>query len=815
MRQAAGPVSTALGRLFLVLETKRKTDRRTLDLLEYDRLLEILAGMTKSEPGRDYCLELRPELQAAEIQESWRLIEQARGLDNVEGPPPLEGLVDIQPLLDRLAAEGLTLRPLELLAVHGVVRASRLVRSYLRRRPETAPGLSELAEGLPVYRELEEALGRSIGPEGEVLDEASPELARVRRELSGLRGAVQSKLTQLMRRKEVSGALQDDLITRRAGRYVIPVQASRRREVPGLVHDYSSSGATAYVEPLDMVEDNNKLNLLRRREKQEVERVLARLSAMAASASENLDPAQDLLARIDGIFAQAEFSRRQRALAPFFEEDGRLELRSARHPLLSARLAEIGEKAAPLDIRLERDKRLLVISGINAGGKTVALKTLGLLALMTLTGLHLPVEEGSTVRMFDRVMASMGDEQDLQSDLSTFSGHVRRLGGILSSATDRSLVLLDELGTGTDPAEGAALALAVLDELRDKGAWVLTATHYHLLKAWGRLTDGAENAAVRTDTDGRPMYGLEYGAPGFSAGLAMARGLGLDSELVARAEGYLDEGQRQTLDLMQKLEEERAALAQTEAEAAGLREELALALVRSKAEEKERAAHFEKRLADLQKEVNQAVRRAEREFNRIKRDFKASSEEKGRQSARRQAELSGRQRETVRELRAVLPMRYDSGPPLGSVNPGDRVSVAGLGREGRVVSLGRKNDEVEVDLGGMKVWVKPSDLVRPGPTAPRKRPPVRVTLPSVPVEAASEVNLLGLTVDEALPEVEKLLDQALLGGLKYFTIIHGIGTGRLRQAVRGYLTSDRRVKEFRAGEPRDGGEGVTLVELKD
>ncbi|MEW5725222.1 MAG: Smr/MutS family protein [Thermodesulfobacteriota bacterium] len=780
-------------------------DEHTLNLLEYGRLLELLAAQARSEPGAAYCRGLSPDLDFEAVRRNWRLVDEARAVLGLEGYPPLEDLPRVDRILGRLGAEGMVLRPLELLALFKVARTSRLVRSFIKKHGQTAPELAALAE-LPVFKEFEQAGEVSLGPEGEVLDSASPELARVRREFSGLRGTIQDRLTGFMRQPGAKSALQDEIITTRGGRYVIPVKTSQTREVPGLVHDYSSSGQTAYVEPLEMVEDNNRLNFLRRQEKREVERVLARLSSLAAASAGLISQAADLLARIDAVFAMAALSRRQRGLAPELALAGGVDLRQARHPLLETRLAGTDQPVVPVDLRLPEDERTLVISGVNAGGKTVALKTLGLLVLMARTGLHLPVAEGSRLVFFDRVLAVIGDEQDLETDLSTFSGHVRRLSWILERAGEKSLVLLDELGTGTDPVEGAALALAVLDELTGRRTWVVTATHYHLLKNWARLTHGAANASVRTDEKGRPSYGLTYGAVGFSSGLAMARELGLDREIVARAERYLDEGQKKTLDLMQRLEEERVALARSRAEHETLVQELSAAAARSTLAEKKRADKFNREMRDLTDKVHQALHQAEREFKDLKRRFKAPDRSPVK-------ELAVRFKEIKSELRESLPARVRTAEPLDEVRPGDRVLVVTLGRTGRVRAVNPARAKAEVDLDGCMVQAPLSDLARPGPEDLKKERG-RVNLP-VFTAPPRELNLLGLTVEEALPEVEKSLDQAQLGGLKNLAIIHGVGTGRLREAVREYLSGSSLVKDFHPGERRLGGEGVTLVELMD
>jgi DNA mismatch repair protein MutS2 len=776
-------------------------DQHTLNILEYKRLLGILSDLAASGPGAEYCLNLTPSLSMSEAEENWRLLDEAKEVLGISGRPPLDDLVEVWGLVSRLDVEGVVLRPLELLDIKRVVRASRLVRNHILAQEKRL--LWELCEPLPVFIELERACERAISPEGEVLDTASETLARVRRELSTLRGAIQTKMTDLMRRKEVRGFLQDEIITHRGERYVIPVRSSSQRNVPGLVHDYSSSGSTAFVEPLEMVEDNNRLNYLRRKEQQEVEKVLARLSVMAAGQAREIGLAADILARVDGVFASAALSRQLKACAPMIDPVRGLDLRQARHPLLLAREEETGRKTTPIDLRMPPSERVIVISGINAGGKTVALKTLGLLVLMARAGLHLPVAEGSTMVYFQRIMASIGDEQDMQSDLSTFSGHVHRLGSILKESTDDSLVLLDELGTGTDPAEGAALALAILDELLRRGTWVMTATHYHMLKAWAQLTDGAGNAAVRTDGNGSPLYGLDYGTPGFSAGLMMARDFGLDPDLVARAESYLDDGHKQTINLIQRLEEERAALNESRLSCEALEEELKAACSRAVVTERKREEAHLKQIGTLKARVEKRLAAAENEFKALKEELKASA---------RTGAVTSRFNRIKKDLREMVPAPPRRGEALEEANPGDLVLVNSLSREGRVASVTSDGGKVVVDVQGMTVKTTLDDLTATDRKSTRTSRGPRVYFHS-PDSVPTEINLLGLTVDEALPEVEKSLDQALLGGVKHFYIIHGIGTGRLRQAVRGYLKGDARVKEFHRGAPRAGGEGVTVVEL--
>ncbi|MBF0530380.1 MAG: hypothetical protein HQK55_14130, partial [Deltaproteobacteria bacterium] len=666
--------------------------------MEYQSLLNILAEEAQSETGAEYCRRLRPDLSPEDMLGHWRMIGEAKGILAVEGPPPLGDLPEAGTILSRLSMAGLVLRPLDLVAILKVVRVSRLVRGFILARRETAPLLAELAGDIQVYPELEHSLERSLGPEGEILDTASVELTRIRRELSQLRGAIQNTLTSLMRADQSKNVVQDQIITRRGGRYVIPVRVSARKEIHSLVHDYSKSGATAFIEPLEVVEDNNRLNFLRRKEKQEIERILARLTAMAAQIVDGLTASQNLLTRLDSLMAMAVLSRRQRAWAPELDMNGGVDLRQARHPLLIARSTSTWPESAPmvvpLDLKLTPDQRTLVVSGINAGGKTVAMKTLGLLILMAQTGFHLPVAEGSRLPFFDQILAAMGDEQDLSSDLSTFSGHIRRLNSILSMAADRTLILLDELGTGTDPTEGAALALAVLDELKERQAWVMAATHYHLLKAWAQMTPGAGNASVRTDENGRPVFGLDYGTPGYSAGLAMARDFGLDPEVIRRAESYVDEGQKKTLELIGRLEKERAGLAAEKAECAGLTEELALALARTTAADKKRALAHETELKSVKQRVDQAIAQAEAQMQEVRRQIKTVP--------RSAPKLMPQVAQIKSQLRQVVPQPVRP-VQLTSVKPGDRVLVISLGKEGRVLTINGLRGQGDIDLDGYKV----------------------------------------------------------------------------------------------------------------
>jgi len=690
-----------------------------------------------------------------------------------------------------------------------VIRTSRIVKNYISERSERAPNFFELAEQLPVLPELESSLTRSLAPPGEVLDTASPKLAQIRREKFRLRGSIQTRLTTMMRTPEMGRVIQDEYITQRLGRYVIPVRSSSLYGSAGVVHDVSASGATSYLEPLEVVEDNNRFNRMRSEEKREVHRILADLSARIAAEADAIRFAGLVLAEVDSLFARARLSRNYNFRAPMIDPGRGFDLKQARHPLLLLRRDGRGQKTQAIDLRLEPDNRVIIISGINAGGKTAALKTAGLLSLMAQSGQHIPVAEGSRLQFFDAILADIGDEQDLESNLSTFSGHIRRLSRILDQATDQSLVLLDELGTGTDPGEGAALALSFLDEFRDRGSWVITATHFHLIKAYAHQTEGLVNASVLTGPDGRPVYKLGYGSPGFSAGLSMARKLGLDSDLIKRAESYLDDGQKKTQNLLARLEEERAELARAREEYENLEQELSASLSRARLEREEAERAYERELETMRIMGKETVSQAEIEFKQILIQLRQSDSRGGREinefheaKKRLDRAFSG----PVKEGRAVP----------GDLRVGDFVRSETLGVTGRLLSQKMGLNRAEIEVDGVRISTTLTDLSRTGSGPPGKAGKKKFSsIGGGFSRPTHEINLIGQTVEEAIPAVDKLIDQAQIGGLKQFYIVHGKGTGRLREAVRDFIRDDTRIEGFHPGGQAIGGDGVTVVELNN
>ncbi len=788
-------------------------DESTINLLEYDAALERLAEETHSEAGRLAALALTPDLSPADILKSWSLISEGREVLNQGDSLDLSEHIDLTEVLEPLKVEGSILGPEELRAVGYEARCARSAQTFFAAFWEAVPQLGRMAARLTALPDLIEAIERTIGPDGEILSSASAELGRLRLEQAATRQGISGKLGSLMQSDSFRHIIQDELITTRSDRYVVPVRAGAAGARRGLVHDWSKTGATAFLEPLEVVEDNNKLGLLRRKEKAEIERILRHLSDECRAAAPELLSSGHILTQLDLILAQARLARAWSALAPDYRPGQGFELHSARHPLLMQRLKDQGGRMTPLDLTLNPAEPLLIVSGLNTGGKTVAMKTLGLNLLLAKAGLHLPVGEGSRVDFPDDVLAVMGDEQDLSSDLSTFSGHVRSLNKVLNQARPGLLIILDEIGSGTDPAEGAALGLAVLEELRVSGALVMAATHYQLIKTWAALTPGVVSAAVNASDSGQPLYGLSYGSPGFSGGLKMARRLGLPEELVDRAESYLDEGQRRAMDLLARLDDERGRLVQEREALEAQRRALARAAGEAREQSRRQSAEWERKAQAQNKIITETLEQNRREFEELKREMR---EALARPDGQKQIAFSQRKASLDRSLREVRPQADNREKPLEEIRVGDKVMIGKLGREAMVRAVNPERGEAWVEAGGLNVKASLSDLFPPPRSsggAEQVRRTVNVTVS--PAESRGlELNLLGKTVDEALYEVEKEMDRAVLAGRKTLYIVHGYGTGRLRQGIRQYLKNHPRVKNFERAAQNAGGDGVTVVSIE-
>ncbi|KIH75954.1 DNA mismatch repair protein MutS2 [Geoalkalibacter ferrihydriticus] len=786
-------------------------DEATLRILEFEKIRSLIAGFTQTLPGSALARALAPLGQTEEVARSLAEAAEMQVLHEQRGRPPLGGTRELGTYLKRLSLEGVFLPPEALLDVLSSIDAAADCRRYLAAA-ELAPRLFEKSRRLEVPETLRRLLRESIGPRGEILDGASFSLADVRRNVRLTRERIRRALEALLNDERLSSAFQERLITERNGRYVVPVRADHRGQIKGFVHDESASGQTLYVEPAQTLADNNALQALLREEKREEERILRRLSEEVRILAEVLGANQRLLAQFDLCAAAARFAIATAAVAPRLEPNPVIALRAARHPLLllgaDGRPREM--ETVPVDLLFGGDGDTLIISGPNTGGKTVALKTLGLLTLMVRCGLPIPCHPDSSLHLFGKIFADIGDEQSIEASLSTFSGHLLRIRAVLEQADGDSLVLLDELGTGTDPAEGGALAMAVLDSLRRRGARTVVTTHLNLVKGYALLNPGVENAAVTFDhATLRPTYRLYYGAPGASNAFTIARTLGLDEAVLQRAQEYLGSEEREGSAVLEELNRRSHSLEADLGEARRLREAAQLERDKRRRLLEEIEARKREILEKALRRGDEVVRQAETRVKRLLKEAQA---------------LSGSTAEAARLTREVRQVREDLGRAAEArprpervprqVRAGELLRIPALGAEAEVVRVVAEG--VELSLQGKKLRLPLSDVEQHQPPRYAKR---KTGVGSVRsrVERTSfqpRLKLVGERVDEALARLQRFLDDALLQGMREVEVVHGAGSGALRRAVREFLAAQAEVESFHAAELARGGDNVTIVLLR-
>ena len=776
----------------------------SLDLLDFPRILAELAGATQTHAGRELALALRPATALAEIREKLALADEARRLLATDSPLPIGHHEDLRPVFRSLAAPGAILEAGALLELYFL---AVVVGSLRQKQPDADlyPGLSAIVADILPLNDLRDAVARVLDEDGTVKPDASPLLKRLSRDGERLRRRINDRLLEMLSSPGLDDSLGERVVTQRDGRFVIPVLRDFRGRVAGIVHDQSKSGTTLYVEPLAVVEENNELAAVHRAEREEVVRLFAELSESARGRLEDIERDYGLVARLDLAQARGRLALKLDGAVPELTEDGPTRLLAARHPVLL--LHHPAGEVVPVDLELGGVYDVLLITGPNAGGKTVALKTLGLLTVMVQSGLPVPVSPDSTVGLRASVLADIGDEQSVEGDLSTFSYHIQRLGEIFSAVGPGALVLLDEIGTGTDPDQGAALAMAVLTRLQRAGAWAVATSHYDSLKGFVYGAPRMENAQVAFDPETlAPLYRVSIGTPGTSNTLQTARRLGLDDGLVSEAEGYLDEEYLRLDRLIAELEDERLRRSSAEAEGSHLREELE----RVRRETAERIALVEGgKTAELE-----AIRRSlEDELARVEQETEAAARllrEKGR--APTDAGLS-RPRERLKRQRDELKRRFTekerTPTETGELAVGDRVRLDGTRTASDLLEI--KGDQAVIAMGAVRMTVPVSKLTKVTDARP-ERPPESAEVPDRYVPA--ELLLVGKRVEEALEILDKYLDDAALAGHANVRVIHGRGTGALRFAVLDFLKDHRHVRGFAAAEPKLGGIGVTEVELK-
>jgi DNA mismatch repair protein MutS2 len=784
-------------------------NERVLRVLEFDKIKHRLMQHASTTMGREKAEALKPSSHFEEVQTWQQATEEGRTVCRLKGLIPLGGIRDIREAVKR-ASIGASLNAKELLDIADTVMAGRRLKKFLftidEEYDQGVPILTGYAAMISDLKELEDEIRECIDQNGEIVDHASPDLRRIRSELRDAHARVKEKLESMIRSSFYQKMLQEPIITIRNDRYCIPVKAEYRGTFGGIVHDQSASGATLFIEPEDVVTINNRVRELEIKEQREIERILAKLSACVGRYTEELQAGLEALAEIDFIHAKAVLANEMRAAKPILNAQGKICLKHARHPLLDP------ETAVPIDVRLGDDFSLLVITGPNTGGKTVTLKTVGLLTLMAMSGLQIPALDGSELSVFDKVFADIGDEQSIEQNLSTFSSHMTNIIDILEQVDFRSLVLFDELGAGTDPTEGAALAMAILDFLVSRGAKTIATTHYNELKAYAYNNEEAINASMEFDVESlRPTYRLLIGVPGRSNAFAISERLGLRQDVIERAKTKLNEEDVQVDDLIRQLEKNQLIAEKERREAERLRREL----------EEERAkfeAEREKFLQQRERIIELAEEKARTVVNKAEREAAEILEELRRM--RREAELSYKEHELIelkKKLENAAPTRRErrrlrKATAAKEIHPGDTVVVLTFNQKGTVLEVNER--DVLVQIGAMKTKVKKDDLQPTDQPKQEARPVVTRSHQNAPTRVQMDLDLRGETVEEAILEIDKFLDNAVLHGFSEVSIIHGKGTGALRAGVQQFLRKHPQVKSFRPGVHGEGGTGVTIVTLK-
>ena len=785
---------------------------KSIQTLELPRVLELLAAQAATEEGKDRCRALRPFTDPDDVQRLQKETSAACSMIVLRGTPPLSGVRPVAASLQR-ADMGGALNTRELLDIAALLRCARSAKEYATGEGNAKTCIDHLFSSLQANRYLEDRISGSILSEEEIADAASPELADIRRHIRASSSKVRDILQKLISSSQ-SKYLQESIITMRSGRYVVPVKSECKNEIPGLVHDVSGSGGTFFIEPMAVVKTNNELRELQSREEKEIERILRELSAECAAHKEDIAQDYDLLVLIDCIFARARLSDKLRCTEPKLAKRG-ITLRKARHPLLDPK------KAVPNDLYLGDQFDTLVITGPNTGGKTVTLKTIGLLTLMAQCGLHIPADDDSTVVVFDHVLSDIGDEQSIAQSLSTFSSHMVNIVGILEECGPGSLILFDELGAGTDPVEGAALAAAIIESARERGALVCATTHYAELKMYAMTTKGVENASCEFNVETlAPTYKLLIGVPGKSNAFAISRRLGLPQAIIDKAAARIDAENIRFEDVLTQLDRQRQQMEKEKDEARKLRREMeeSAKTAREYREklEKEKAKAVEKAQAEARAIIQEARDTADKvfaELNEMRR--RQEKEADWLEQNQRRSDL----RRQLNEAEDALGSHEDLPvpPPTRPAKAGDTVELVKMGTRASVISV-NKDGSLQLQAGILKITAKQEEVrvVEDGDSGKKQAVQIaqRAEHKLRSLGASPEVDLRGMMTDEALLVLDRFLDSAVMGRLDTVTVIHGKGTGAVRKAVRDHLKRSKYVKSFRPGRFGEGEDGVTVVELR-
>ena len=785
---------------------------KSLLKLELDQVLLLLADCAGSSAGKAACVALQPTSDLEDVQLLLDQTSAAYDLCTRKGNPAFSDVKDVSSSLER-ADRGGSLQPKELLHIAGVLRCTRTIKGYVSE-DEKATVLDALFMALTPNKYLEDRIFGAILSEEEIADTASPALADIRRHMRIQAAKIKDSLQKVISSPAYSKYLREPIITIRQGRYVVPVKSECRNDVPGLVHDVSATGSTYFVEPMSAVNANNALRELELKEKKEIERILAELSAEAAGYREAIELNFKMLVQLDVIFAKARLAYRMRAWAPIMNDTGRIELRNARHPLIDPK------KVVPISLRLGSDFDSMIITGPNTGGKTVTLKTIGLLTLMAECGLHIPAGDGSYLSTFDAILADIGDEQSIAQSLSTFSSHMRTIVDIVAQCDDRTLVLFDELGAGTDPAEGAALAIALIEFCRKMGSHVVATTHYAELKLYAMRTEGVINASCEFDVETlQPTYKLLIGIPGKSNAFAISRKLGLSEDILKEASDLVGKSDKDFEEVLSQLEQQRQQMESARLEAERLRLETAKIKQQSEAYNAQLQREKDKAMEQARREAQQIIEDARRvanttadELKQLRKQLQDSADTSN--INQRQAELRRNLNEMESKIRSQQVQEQRPAPTRG-ILVGDTVELLKLGTKASVISI-NKDDTYQLQAGILKLTAKADEiylLENHNPYQQKGGRPAHSGREMKMAAMPSEVDLRGMDSLEAIAVLERYMDEAMRSNLKSVRIIHGKGTGALRAAVQQALKKNKYVKKFRLGVYGEGEDGVTIAEF--
>lgn len=792
-------------------------DNKSFRVLEFDKIIEALKTKASSSLGLNKIEKLEPSSDFEEVK--YRLWEttEAQSILIKRGHINLGGIHDILDKVKR-AEIGASLDPGSLLMVADTLRAARVLSNSLSGDGEEEdfnyPIIQSLATSLYIHREIEDAIYNAIVSEIEIADSASSTLRDIRRKIVQKNQSIRSKLNTIISSATYQKYLQDSIISMRGDRFVVPVKAEYRSVVAGIVHDQSSSGATLFIEPMSIVEMNNELRKLKLDEQEEIERILAELSKMIGEISREIISNQEILEKIDFIFAKGKLSLEMKGIDPKLNKDKSFVIKNGRHPLLDPK------KVVANTIYLGDEFHTLVITGPNTGGKTVTIKTVGLFALMTQSGLHIPADFGSSMCVYDNIFADIGDEQSIEQSLSTFSSHMTRIVSILDKVTEDSLVIFDELGAGTDPVEGAALAIAILEDVRMAGAKCIATTHYSELKNYALTKKGVENAAVEFDVETlSPTYRLLIGVPGKSNAFEISKKLGLSEFVINRAKEFINTENIELEDLLQNVEKNRIKAEEDRAEAEKLKTEIQM-IRDAEAEKLEKLTNQkEKMMERARSEAFSITRQAKEEVDEIIKRLREleqerASKEKNRQIEQLRKELTDSMGSLQPTVKSMIVPKVAS-KEIKNLKAGEDVKVITLNQEGTVVSADDKKKEAVVQIGIMKMTLPYKSLQRiknqQQATVTKK---TRSVIKAKSGRVKGEVDLRGMNLEEATLELEKYLDDATVAGLEQVTVIHGVGTGVLKSGLQDVLKKNKHVKKKRPGGYGEGGVGVTIVTLK-